>query len=107
MNSNPTPPWQKEWQASFRDVSGLLEFLGLNAPEAPESLEWNPRFPIRVPRNYAERMGKGNWFDPLLRQVLPFHAETEERPGFTGDAVGDGEAQKEAGLLRKYQGRAL
>ena len=104
---SPAPAWQREWNSSFRDVAGLLEFTGLNAVEAPEIVDLNATFPIRVPRSYAARMKKGDWNDPLLRQVLPLRAETEERSGFIADAVGDGHAQTGPGVLRKYQGRVL
>ena len=101
------PLWQREWRQSFRNTEELLEFLGLDPRKSPASLDLNPRFPIRVPRAFAMRMRKGDWSDPLLRQVLPLHSETEARPGFTSDAVGDGPAQDGPGVLRKYEGRAL
>src|SRR5262245_17505681 len=104
MDSNPTPAWQREWGNSFRKVPELLDFLHLRASDAPEPLEENPRFPFRVPRAYAARMRPGDWSDPLLRQVLPFRSENDEKPGFTADAVGDGAAQDGPGLLRKYAG---
>src|ERR1700748_24056 len=85
-----SPAWQREWNASFRNVEGLLEFLGLNPQDAPEALDLNPKFPIRVPRNYARRMRQNDWTDPLLRQVLSLRSESEEHPGFISDAVGDG-----------------
>jgi len=116
MHSTPTPSasvatsapaWQREWQASFRHPRELLEFLELDARETPYPLDLNPRFPFRVPRNYAARMRKGDWEDPLLRQVLPLSAEGEKRAGYTEDAVGDGDAKAGPGLLRKYHGRAL
>ena len=102
-----TPLWQREWQASFRNPVELLEFLHLDPLQTPGPLMLNPGFPFRVPRNYAERMRKSDWNDPLLRQVLPFHHEEEERPGFVQDAVGDSDAQDGNGVLRKYHGRAL
>ena len=107
QTSAHSPLWQREWQNSFRNLEGLLEFLVLDPQQAPHPLHPNPSFPIRVPRSFALRMHKGDWNDPLLRQVLPLHSETEERAGFTSDAVGDGNAQDGPGVLRKYQGRAL
>ena len=64
-------------------------------------------FPLRVPLGFARRMRKGDADDPLLRQVLPLGEESIEAPGFVADPVGDASAQRGAGLLRKYQGRAL
>lgn len=105
--SATAPVWRREWQASFREPLELLEFLGLEINEAPEPLELNPSFPFRVPRDYAARMHKCDWSDPLLRQVLPLHSENENPAGFVSDAVGDLAAQNMPGVLRKYHGRAL
>jgi EF-P beta-lysylation protein EpmB len=52
-------------------------------------------------------MERGNPQDPLLRQVLPLDDELTDKPGFTADPVGDVAAQRAAGLLHKYLGRAL
>jgi EF-P beta-lysylation protein EpmB len=52
-------------------------------------------------------MRRGDWNDPLLRQVLALASENETRPGFAADAVGDGTAQDGPAVLRKYRGRAL
>jgi EF-P beta-lysylation protein EpmB len=52
-------------------------------------------------------MTPGKLDDPLLRQVLPLGDELEAVPGFERDAVGDQQAVKSAGLLQKYEGRAL
>ena len=58
-------------------------------------------------REYAARIRKGDPHDPLLRQVLPLEAELQPVEGFTADAVGDQKAALTAGLLHKYDGRAL
>lgn len=52
-------------------------------------------------------MRPGDPADPLLRQVLPWDAETLDQPDFTADPVGDAEARLAPGLLQKYNGRAL
>ena len=105
--SESPPVWQREWQASFRKPLELLEFLGLEINEAPEPLELDPSFPFLVPRDYAARMHKSDWSDPLLRQVLPLYSENASPAGFVSDAVGDLAAQNKPGLLCKYHGRAL
>src|SRR5262249_29565078 len=56
---------------------------------------------------YIRRIRKSDPADPLLRQVLPCVDEQAERPGFSTDPVGDMAARRAAGLLQKYQGRAL
>jgi EF-P beta-lysylation protein EpmB len=45
--------------------------------------------------------------DPLLRQVLPLGEEVVPQAGFVADPVGDDSAKLSAGLLQKYQSRAL
>lgn len=52
-------------------------------------------------------MERGNPHDPLLRQILPLGDELTAATGFTADPVGDLAAQRAAGLLHKYLGRAL
>jgi EF-P beta-lysylation protein EpmB len=52
-------------------------------------------------------MQRGDPADPLLRQVLPLETELQPRPGFVIDPVGDRSASRGAGVLHKYQGRAL
>jgi EF-P beta-lysylation protein EpmB len=52
-------------------------------------------------------MRHGDPDDPLLRQVLPLQEEEQLLPGFSLDAVGDAAARGGAGILHKYEGRAL
>ena len=52
-------------------------------------------------------MRHGDPDDPLLRQVLPLDDEDRPVPGFGLDAVGDLAARGGAGVLHKYEGRAL
>jgi EF-P beta-lysylation protein EpmB len=52
-------------------------------------------------------MKKGDPRDPLLLQVLPLGAELENPASFSADPVGDLAAEKTAGLLQKYDRRAL
>ena len=52
-------------------------------------------------------MRPGDPTDPLLRQVLPLADEMADVPGFTVDPVGDDLAERQPGLLHKYQGRVL
>jgi EF-P beta-lysylation protein EpmB len=52
-------------------------------------------------------MQKGNWQDPLLKQVLPIAAELTSPFGFSTDPVGDLTAMNETGLIHKYYGRVL
>jgi len=122
--ANSTRPtwqtWQKDMQLAFRTVESLLKFLELeiksarSAESVPSSVAASVKailphseFPILVTRHFAEQMEKGNWHDPLLRQVLPLEKEKNDEAGFVNDAVGDLAAQVIPGLLHKYSSRAL
>ncbi|VAW82212.1 Lysine 2,3-aminomutase [hydrothermal vent metagenome] len=104
--------WQTEMAAAFSDLNELLVWLQLDQftsqdPILSASLAASADFPMRVPKDYANRMEKGNPRDPLLLQVLPTTAELDLTPGFVNDPVGDQAAEQDHGLLRKYAGRAL
>jgi L-lysine 2,3-aminomutase len=92
---------------AFRSLKPLLQFLGLSPETAPWPLLSDPQFPLLVPRAFAGRMRKGDWFDPLLLQVLPLASENVSVAGFNEDAVGDVAAQCAPGVLHKYANRAL
>jgi EF-P beta-lysylation protein EpmB len=64
-------------------------------------------FKLRVTKSFAKRMQYGDARDPLLLQVLPLGEEHQQTAGFSADPVGDLHAQKQPGLLHKYQGRVL
>lgn len=96
--------WQKSLATVIRDTETLLELLELD----PQDLPYRPtNFPLRVPHSYVAKMQKGDWHDPLLRQVLPLDAEDEVHENFLLDPVGDKQSAHNKGVLQKYHGRAL
>jgi EF-P beta-lysylation protein EpmB len=99
--------WQQELARGFDNVGDLLRELELDPTheEAPKNILKD--FPLRVPRGFVARMRKHDYADPLLRQVLPLAIEAREVAGFVADPVGDLESLRGAGILQKYQGRAL
>jgi L-lysine 2,3-aminomutase len=98
--------WQDEIRQAFRNPSDLAAHLELAMEELP-SLPADSRFPLLVPRGFADRMAKGDPHDPLLRQVWPEQSESVTQEGELADPVGDLSARKAPGLLQKYHGRAL
>ncbi len=106
-SERPLAPWQAELQAAIRDGRQLCEALELPAALGGEARAAASGFPCLVPVSYLARIERGNPHDPLLRQVLPALAETEEAPGFTADPVEEAAATLTPGLLQKYPGRAL
>jgi len=106
-----TPPaqsgWQRELADAIRDPAELCRVLGLNAAVAERSLPATGSFPLLVPRMFAARMRPGDPRDPLLLQVLPQAAETEDVAGWSADPLREGDALAAPGLVKKYDGRAL
>jgi EF-P beta-lysylation protein EpmB len=100
------PNWRRDLREAVRDAAQLCRLLGLPAP-SPASLTAAEDFPVFVPRPYLARIRPGDPGDPLLRQALPLAAERDVPPGFSHDPVGDQQALRRPGLLRKYRGRAL
>ncbi len=98
--------WQASMKMAFRSPVELAEFLGLNLEQAivPSN---SYGFPFLVTREFASRMKKGDWDDPLLLQAWPFSQESIAAPGYNEDPVGELGARIESGLLQKYHGRVL
>lgn len=99
--------WQRALREAIRDPAELCRLVELPAEYEPAAFRAAEAFGLFVPRGYVGRMRKGDPHDPLLRQVLPLGEELLETPGFAADPVGDAAAALGAGLLKKYQGRAL
>jgi EF-P beta-lysylation protein EpmB len=95
--------WQIELANAISSVEELVDELELG--HLRNDLVHTPGFRLRVPRAFVRKMQKGNADDPLLKQVLPVHAETASSG--LADPVGDLDAMTVPGLLHKYQGRVL
>lgn len=99
--------WKRSLANAVRDARSLLVRLQLPLDLLPGGEQASGEFPILVPQSFLNRMQPGDPRDPLLLQVLPVADELLEVSGFTSDPVGDGQSRAAAGLLHKYQGRAL
>ena len=99
--------WREALKRAIRSESQLLSELALPYELLEPARRATATFPLFVPREYVARMKKGDPRDPLLMQVLPLGAELKSPAGFTADPVGDRAAEKSAGLLKKYDRRAL
>lgn len=99
--------WQGELAAAVRDPRELAELLDLPVSALVGSDAGECGFPLRVPRPYVARMGRGDPRDPLLLQVLPTHAELIATPGYAEDPLDEHAANPVPGLIHKYFGRVL
>lgn len=101
------PDWQQALKQAFSELDELLRYLKLTEQELKSPLKNPESFGLRVPREFADLIRKGDPSDPLLLQVLPSGLEAITHPFFKTDPVGDLEARTVPGLLHKYQGRVL
>ncbi len=99
--------WKQQWRNSFTQLADLLSFLQLDSQQNAGLLDAAASFPLRVPQSFAARMRKGDWRCPLLLQVLPVQLENATHTGFVADPVNDLGHSPTAGVIRKYQSRAL
>lgn len=99
--------WQRSLAGAIRAPEQLLERLGLPVELLAGARRAAATFPLLVPASYLARIEPGNPQDPLLRQVLPLAAETDDVEGFDADPLAEAAAHAAPGLLQKYQGRAL
>ena len=107
MTSGPWPAdaWRRELARAVTDLDELLDLVALSADRVKAVRETD--FALRAPRPYIARMGRGDPYDPLLRQVLPSAQESNSVVGYGVDPLRESSAVVDAGLLRKYAGRAL
>ena len=101
------PVWQSVLARAITDPAELLAAVGLSNEWLPAARAAAQLFPLRVPRGFVARMGRGDPHDPLLRQVLPLAEECLVVAGFGADPVGDLAAMAAPGVLHKYRGRVL
>lgn len=106
-NWEPAEDWRHSLSNLITDTRELAEFLQLDPRANPAGAKALGQFPLKVPRAFAARMEKGNWRDPLLRQVWPSLLEERAAPGFTADPLRERHYNPRPGLLHKYRGRAL
>ncbi len=104
--SQPTS-WQEELANSFQNIEQLFDYLDLDKRLLLDKVSGTTTFPFKVTRSFAAKIERGNFNDPLLKQILPSSSEFEYFPGFGDNPVGDLEAITTPGLLHKYHGRVL
>ena len=98
-------PWREQLRRAYSDPNALLTDLGLST-SLDTPTRWGP-LSMRVPKALAQRIRPNDPKDPILQQILPSEEETQAKPGFSHDPVGDRASRRSKGVLHKYQGRAL
>ena len=101
------PFWKKIQRNNFTDWKKLFSFLEIGIDEKQSQVLPFSKFPLNLPRRLAEKIQKGHWNDPILRQFIPTKQELEPSPLFVLDPVSDHSFQSTPKLLHKYHGRAL
>lgn len=102
-----TSSWQDELTNLIREPAELLDLLKLPKSLLPAAEVAHQLFPLRVPRPYLERIERGNIEDPLLKQILPLGAESENHKGYSTDPLAEQSSNPHQGLVHKYHGRVL
>ena len=91
--------WQSQLNDLITDPVELLSELNLSTSDLKhDNLLAQKQFRLRVPRQFVQKMEKGNPLDPLFLQVFPHHLEMQESDGFTMDPLGE----KDANALSHY-----
>ncbi|MCH2058724.1 MAG: EF-P beta-lysylation protein EpmB [Thalassotalea sp.] len=98
--------WQKELADVVTDPLKLLQNLEIDPESYQTHFSARKLFPVRVPKPYLKRIKKGDFNDPLLRQVMPLSDEFTEVLGFNADPLEEHDTVAE-GLLHKYKHRVL
>ncbi len=112
MIPRTVPTWQiKNWQDELQQLittpEALLAHLELNSDWLPAAQKASEQFSLRVTHSFANRMRKGDPYDPLLRQVLPLAEELQSAPEFTADPLLEQQFSPCPGLIHKYESRVL
>ena len=98
--------WQKELANVVTDPKKLLEMLNISPVSYQQHFNARKLFPVRVPQPFIRRMEKGNFNDPLLKQVMPLADEFIDVSGYSADPLDEHDTVAE-GLLHKYKHRVL
>jgi EF-P beta-lysylation protein EpmB len=102
-----SPDWKLQLSQAVSSIEELLACVNLAPEQLSTSHQAATGFPLKVPRSFIARMQSGNPRDPLLLQVLPVVAETEQTPGYNHDPLQETEHNPVAGIVHKYANRLL
>jgi EF-P beta-lysylation protein EpmB len=102
---------KKQWQEELIDVIDTVEDLAkychLDSIQLNKIFFEHKKFPLKVPKFFAGQIEKGNYQDPILKQIMVNSLENKSSINFILDPVGDNTAIKEKGIIHKYKNRLL
>ena len=77
IKSDLPEKWQQILSDLITDPKELSQILELDPGDHRVSDVAINQFPLKVPRSFVGQIVKGNWEDPLLRQIWPSTLEEE------------------------------
>lgn len=98
--------WLEDLANAFNDPKALLQFLELDEAQFLQDIQARKLFPLRVPRPFAEKMQKGDRYDPLFLQAMSLADEFLEAEGFVTDPLEE-QHSPAPNILHKYHNRLL
>jgi EF-P beta-lysylation protein EpmB len=101
-----TQDWRQILRSNYTNWEKLADFLSL-PQDIRDQIIIQKHFPLNLPIRLAEKIEKGNFEDPILKQFLPTTQEKIFSNGYLNDPVGDQSSRCGPKLLHKYQGRVL
>lgn len=106
LTSPEKADWLRDLATAFNNPIDLLNYLELPLADFEQDIQARKLFPLRVPRQFAAKMQKGNRHDPLFLQAMSLGSEFIEVEGFCTDPL---EEQQSAApnILHKYHNRLL
>ncbi|MFT4888102.1 MAG: EF-P beta-lysylation protein EpmB [Pseudohongiellaceae bacterium] len=107
IQSDQPKNWQQMLSDLITDPRDLTKYLELDENLRPASLMAQSQFPMKVPMPFIAKMNKGDWDDPLLRQVWPAAEEEIVDSRYVTDPLAEADSNPIPGLLHKYHGRVL
>ncbi|MFK7864684.1 MAG: EF-P beta-lysylation protein EpmB [Pseudohongiellaceae bacterium] len=107
ISTQQSKSWQEILSELVTDPSELVSLLELDVSLKPLSLLANDQFPLKVPMPFVQKIAKGDWNDPLLRQIWPSRDEEEVDLTYVSDPLAEAKSNPVSGLLHKYHGRVL
>jgi len=99
------PDWKEHLSNAISSPKSLSERLDI--PLTAISSDANQDFKLFAPEPYLQRIEKGNCDDPLLKQILPQHAEMISPPDYSSDPLSEESYNTIPGLIHKYKNRVL